>query len=168
MQITIPTVLFYHWILLKFVIDTILNQLTDVVNKIISCPDDRRIVLSSYSPLSDLKMELPYRQMVAQVPNLNGDHTHHLSPSRYRHNKLQNRFTILIVFVQLHVSNGELSCQTYQESADVALDLPYSIASGALLTRTIAHLCGTYLITIVPFRGNPGANFLNCSAMFEI
>ncbi|PKI49628.1 hypothetical protein CRG98_029965 [Punica granatum] len=43
---------------------------------------------------------------------------------------------------QFYVSNGEVSCRAYQESVDVALDLPYSIASCALLTCTIAHFCG--------------------------
>lgn len=45
------------------------------------------------------------------------------------------------MFAQFYVANGEVSCQMYQRSCDMGLGVPFNIASYALLTCILAHVC---------------------------
>eukprot|EP00897_Mesotaenium_endlicherianum_P004393 jgi/Mesen1/3982/ME000210S03232 len=84
------------------------DQLADVIHKIKTNPEDRRIILSAWNPADLSLMALPPCHM----------------------------------FCQFYVASGELSCQMYQRSCDMGLGVPFNIASYALLTRMIAHVCG--------------------------
>lgn len=48
--------------------------------------------------------------------------------------------------MQFYVANGELSCLMNQRSADMGLGVPFNIASYALLTCMIAHVCGMHFV----------------------
>ena len=56
------------------------------------------------------------------------------------------------MMAQFYVSNGRLSCQMYQRSADMFLGVPFNIASYALFTQMIARVCnlevGELIVTI--------------------
>jgi thymidylate synthase len=56
------------------------------------------------------------------------------------------------MMAQFYVSNGRLSCQMYQRSADMFLGVPFNIASYALFAQMIAQVCnlevGELIVTI--------------------
>jgi len=84
------------------------DQLAEVIHKIKTNPNDRRILLTAWNPAALKDMALPPCHM----------------------------------FCQFYVADGELSCQMYQRSCDLGLGVPFNIASYALLTCMIAHVCG--------------------------
>jgi thymidylate synthase len=56
------------------------------------------------------------------------------------------------MMAQFNVTNGKLSCQMYQRSADMFLGMPFNIASYALFTHMLAQVCnlevGELIVTI--------------------
>jgi len=90
-----------------------INQIKDIINRIKTNPDSRRIIVSGWN-VADLQ-ELIGGKKTAPPPC----HT----------------------LFQFYVANKKLSCQLYQRSADVFLGVPFNIASYALLTMMIAQVC---------------------------
>ncbi|KAG0130095.1 thymidylate synthase/dCMP hydroxymethylase domain-containing protein [Tuber indicum] len=90
------------------------DQLADVIHKLKNNPYDRRIIMTAWNPADLAKMALPPCHMFAQF---------YVS---YKEGK----------------GKGVLSCVLYQRSCDMGLGVPFNIASYALLTIMIAHVCG--------------------------
>lgn len=85
-----------------------IDQLTDVVQRIRTDPDCRRLLVSAWN--------------VADLPGMA------LPPCH--------------VLFQFYVSEGRLSLQLYQRSADIFLGVPFNIASYALLLTMVARVTG--------------------------
>ena len=111
------------------------DQLREVVNKLIHNPFDRRIVLSAWNVADLDKMALPPCHMFAQFyvsfPPKDGD-----------------------VQKQEKNKKGTLSCLLYQRSCDMGLGVPFNIASYALLTHILAHAADLYPGTLIHTMGD--------------
>jgi len=92
-----------------------IDQIAEVIEKIKKTPHDRRLIVSAWN-VADIE-----EMAKAGLPPC---HT----------------------LFQFYVSkDNKLSCQLYQRSADMFLGVPFNIASYALLTMMVAHVCNLQL-----------------------
>lgn len=98
------------------------DQISELVDGLKNNPNSRRHVVTTWNPA-----DLPLEHMSPQVNVAIGRMA--LAPCHG-------------VVTQFDVTNGKLSCSTYQRSADAFLGLPVNIASYALLTHMLATVCG--------------------------
>ena len=97
-----------------------IDQLANVVEQLKTNPNNRRIIISAWNPSVMPDTSVSFSENVA-----NGKAA--LPPCH--------------AFIQFYVSDGKLSCQLYQRSADVFLGVPFNIASYALFTMMLAQVC---------------------------
>jgi len=97
-----------------------IDQVAQVVEQIRNNPNSRRIIVSAWNPA-----DLPDETISPQANVAEGRMA--LAPCH--------------AFFQFYVSDGKLSCQLYQRSADIFLGVPFNIAGYALLTLMIAQVC---------------------------
>lgn len=103
------------------------DQLAEVIHKLKTNPYDRRIIMSAWNPADLKKMALPPCHMFAQF---------YVSyPGARRRQQQEQQQT------NGEKPQGHLHCQLYQRSCDMGLGVPFNIASYALLTHMIAHVC---------------------------
>tara|TARA_B100000963_G_scaffold358795_1_gene384333 strand:- start:4054 stop:4878 length:825 start_codon:yes stop_codon:yes gene_type:complete len=97
-----------------------IDQISQLIDLIKNNPDSRRMLVSAWNPsvLPDTKKSFSQNVMNGKAA---------LPPCH--------------AFFQFYVSNNKLSCQLYQRSADIFLGVPFNIASYALFTHMIAHVC---------------------------
>ena len=97
-----------------------IDQISQLIDLIKNNPESRRMLVSAWNPsvLPDTKKSFSENVMNVKAA---------LPPCH--------------AFFQFYVSNNKLSCQLYQRSADIFLGVPFNIASYALFTHMIAHVC---------------------------
>jgi thymidylate synthase len=101
--------------------DDEIDQIKEVVHSLKTNPNSRRMLVSAWNPSVLPDTAKSFSENVA-----NGKAA--LPPCH--------------AFFQFYVSDGKLSCQLYQRSADIFLGVPFNIASYALFTMMIAQVCG--------------------------
>ena len=97
-----------------------IDQISQLIDLIKNNPESRRMLVSAWDPsvLPDTKKSFSENVMNGKAA---------LPPCH--------------AFFQFYVSSNKLSCQLYQRSADIFLGVPFNIASYALFTHMIAHVC---------------------------
>jgi thymidylate synthase len=98
-----------------------IDQIADLIQELKTNPNSRRMLVSAWNP--------------SVLPD---------NSKSFSENVDNNKAALppCHAFFQFYVSDGKLSCQLYQRSADVFLGVPFNIASYALLTMMIAQVCG--------------------------
>ena len=98
-----------------------IDQIKDIIHTLKTSPDSRRMLVSAWNP--------------SVLPD---------TSKSFAENVANNKVALppCHAFFQFYVSDGKLSCQLYQRSADVFLGVPFNIASYALLTLMMAQVCG--------------------------
>ena len=98
-----------------------IDQITELIHQIKNNPNSRRLMVSAWNPSVLPDTSVSFSQNVAEGKAA-------LPPCH--------------AFFQFYVSEGKLSCQLYQRSADIFLGVPFNIASYALFTLMVAQVCG--------------------------
>jgi len=98
-----------------------IDQIKEVISTLKNNPDSRRMLVTAWNP--------------GVLPD---------TSKNFEENVSQGKVALppCHAFFQFYVYNNKLSCQLYQRSADIFLGVPFNIASYALLTEIIAHVCG--------------------------
>jgi thymidylate synthase len=97
-----------------------IDQISELIKELKTNPNSRRMLVSAWNP--------------SVLPD---------TRKSFDENVANNKAALppCHAFFQFYVSDGKLSCQLYQRSADIFLGVPFNIASYALLTMMIAQVC---------------------------
>ncbi|GAO15547.1 uncharacterized protein UV8b_02966 [Ustilaginoidea virens] len=114
------------------------DQLADVIDKLKTRPYDRRIIMSAWNARDLHLMALPPCHVFAQF---------YVSYPGRRRRRAQAPAgetappAAAAAAAAAAEEKGHLHCQLYQRSCDMGLGVPFNIASYALLTHMVAHVC---------------------------
>ena len=96
-----------------------IDQISTLIDQIKNNPNSRRMIVSAWNP--------------SVLPDTSKSFSENLSDNKAA-------LPPCHAFFQFYVSDGKLSCQLYQRSADTFLGVPFNIASYALFTIMIAQV----------------------------
>ena len=96
-----------------------IDQIEVLIDQIKSNPNSRRMIVSAWNP--------------SVLPDTSKSFTENVKNGKAA-------LPPCHAFFQFYVSEGKLSCQLYQRSADTFLGVPFNIASYALFTMMIAQV----------------------------
>ena len=98
-----------------------IDQIKEVIETLKNNPDSRRMIVTALNP--------------GVLPD---------TTKSFKENVKQGKAALppCHAFFQFYVHDNKLSCKLYQRSADIFLGVPFNIASYALLTEMVAHVCG--------------------------
>ena len=108
------------------------DQLQRIIHTLRTNPYDRRLILSAWNPKDLPQMVLPPCHMFAQF---------YVSYPRSRTAQTEVGESTNSENGEENKPKGHLHCQLYQRSCDMGLGVPFNIASYALLTHMLAHVC---------------------------
>ena len=125
------------------------DQLAEVIRKLRDTPFDRRIILSAWNPADLKKMALPPCHMFAQFyvsfpskarrRGARGRPGNGANAAGVEEPEQQNGADDAAC--KERSERGVLHAHLYQRSCDMGLGVPFNIASYALLTHMLAHVC---------------------------
>lgn len=157
------------------------DQIQNIINTLQTNPDDRRMLCIAYNPDVLNEVALPPCHVLFQfyTRELSNTERWELYYNKFKDEEIDNdnfSYPHLDVYGQTnqHTYNGEydylleeeniptreLSCSWYQRSVDSFLGLPFNIASYALLTHMIAHVCNMSVGDLI-FNGGDTHLYLN-------
>jgi thymidylate synthase len=97
-----------------------IDQITELIDTLKTNPNSRRMLVSAWNP--------------SVLPDTTKSFSENIAKGKVA-------LPPCHAFFQFYVSEGKLSCQLYQRSADIFLGVPFNIASYALFTMMIAQVC---------------------------
>lgn len=119
------------------------DQVQEIIDKLKTNPDDRRLLCIAYNPDTLDKIALPPCHIMFQfyTRELNEYERLNILKTKYQisiDNLSEEKLKILLD--KYNVEKRELSLLWYQRSVDVGLGLPFNIASYSMLTYIIANI----------------------------
>jgi thymidylate synthase len=122
----------------------LIDQLAEVIERIKTKPDDRRLIVTAWNPADVPKQKLPPCHAFYQFwtrPLTLEQRRDILGKSRTNGGRSVNTLSASDLD-ESGIPSRALSCHMYQRSADAFLGVPFNIASYALLTHMVAQVVG--------------------------